>query len=124
MYKEAGAIPLVRSTTPQALLSLNSLNPIWGQAKNPFQQGRVVGGSSGGCGGQMGSRCVPISIGADGGGSLRFPAAFCGIYVFKPTQTRLSGKGLVHAQKNGFSLFDKFPHCFGPYGKSVQDLVT
>jgi len=67
---------------------------------------------------------VPIGIGSDAGGSLRFPAAFCGVYSFKPTQTRFSSKGMGVMSKIDFQLFNHFPAAFGAFGKSVPDLIT
>ena len=52
------------------------------------------------------SRCVPLGIGTDIGGCLRFPAASCGIMSFKPTQTRFSRKGISEARKDKFSEFN------------------
>jgi Asp-tRNA(Asn)/Glu-tRNA(Gln) amidotransferase A subunit family amidase len=52
---------------------------------NPHNNQRSCGGSSGGDAGLIAARCIPISLGTDIGGSLRFPASFCGIYGFKPS---------------------------------------
>ena len=82
---KAEAIPLVRGNLPQAALSVHSVNKIWGRAKNPYDQERSCGGSSGGDAGLVASRCVPLGIGTDIGGSIRIPAAFNGIVGFKPT---------------------------------------
>jgi Asp-tRNA(Asn)/Glu-tRNA(Gln) amidotransferase A subunit family amidase len=54
---------------------------------------RTCGGSSGGNGGLIASNCVPVGLGTDIGGSVRFPAAFCGIYGFKATDRRVSREG-------------------------------
>jgi Asp-tRNA(Asn)/Glu-tRNA(Gln) amidotransferase A subunit family amidase len=58
---------------------------IWGTAENFYDRERSCGGSSGGDAGLVASRCVPIAIGSDIGGSIRVPATFNGIIGFKPT---------------------------------------
>jgi len=57
---------------------------------NPLNVKRSCGGSSGGDAGLIAARCVPFALGSDIGGSLRVPAAFCGIYGMKPTTGRIS----------------------------------
>ena len=71
-------------------MSFESANNVWGYAKNPWNHNRIVGGSSGGEGGLLSTRCSPIGIGSDIGGSLRSPPAFCGIYGFRPSSNRVS----------------------------------
>lgn len=56
-----------------------------GRVRNPCDEGRTVGGSSGGEGGLVSSRCSPIGIASDLGGSIRIPSTWCGAYGFKPT---------------------------------------
>ena len=108
---------------PQSALSIHTNNRIWGEAKNPLNQSRTCGGSSGGEAGLISAKCIPLGIGSDIGGSIRFPAAFCGIYGFKPTQTRTSGKGMVPANKARFKVFKQLTGCAGPLGLCVDDLV-
>jgi Asp-tRNA(Asn)/Glu-tRNA(Gln) amidotransferase A subunit family amidase len=64
---------------------MDSINPIYGTARNPHDVNRSCGGSSGGDGGLVAAKCSPLGIGTDVGGSIRIPAAFCGVYGFKPT---------------------------------------
>lgn len=85
IIKDGGAIPLIRGNVPQAALSIHTTNLIWGTAQNFYNRDRSCGGSSGGDGGLVASRCVPIAIGSDIGGSIRVPATFNGIVGFKPT---------------------------------------
>lgn len=66
-------------------MSPHTNNRVWGESLNPLDNERTCGGSSGGDAGLLAARCIPISIGSDIGGSIRFPAAFCGVYGFKPT---------------------------------------
>jgi Asp-tRNA(Asn)/Glu-tRNA(Gln) amidotransferase A subunit family amidase len=80
-----GAIIIVKGNCPQALMMANSYS-FWGNSANPYDSKRQTAGSSGGDAGLVAARCVPFSVGADIGGSLRYPAHFCGIFTFKPTQ--------------------------------------
>ena len=83
--KEAGAIPMIRGNVPQNVFILHTQNNIYGTALNPHDHTRTCAGSSGGDAGLVGSRCIPLSIGTDIGGSIRTPAAFSGVLGFKPT---------------------------------------
>lgn len=85
LFLKAGAIPLVRGNVPQSCLSIHTSNFIFGEARNPIDHSRICGGSSGGDAGMLASRCIPLSVGTDIGGSVRIPAGFCGVYGFKPT---------------------------------------
>ena len=96
---EAGAIPIVRGNMPQSALSLHTKNLIFGEARHPLKQERSCGGSFGGDAGLVAARCVPCGLGSDIGGSIRYPAAFCGVYGFKPTTYRVSFKGTAPARR-------------------------
>lgn len=99
VIKHAGAIPLVRGNTIQTMMLGESFNRIWGRSRNPWDLSRTPGGSSGGDAALVAMECVPLAIGSDVAGSLRIPAVFCGICGFKPTSTRLSGKGNMKPRK-------------------------
>ena len=86
---------------------------------NPHNNKRSCGGSSGGDAGLIAARCVPISLGTDIGGSLRFPASFCGIYGFKPSNGRVSRLGLSPARIIRFSEYLHLTTTAGPMGSSV-----
>lgn len=68
-------------------------NPNWGTPRNPHNDQYYTGGSSGGAGYVVSAGLVPFAIGADGGGSIRIPAAFCGVYGLKPSHSRLEDTG-------------------------------
>ncbi|XP_055497537.1 vitamin D3 hydroxylase-associated protein-like isoform X3 [Leucoraja erinacea] len=95
VLKKQGAIPFVKTNVPQTLFSYECSNPIYGQTVNPLDTKRTCGGSSGGEAALIAAGGSILGIGTDVGGSIRFPAAFCGICGFKPTASRLSKKGLT-----------------------------
>jgi fatty acid amide hydrolase len=86
-------IPFIKSNVAQIAMTYESVNGLWGRVLNPWDKSRTAGGSSGGEGALIASRCTPIGTGADIGGSLRIPAEFCGIYSLKPSSHRLSFSG-------------------------------
>jgi len=120
--KEAGAIPMVKGNIPQLVFSLHSENDIYGVALNPYCKLRTCGGSSGGDAGLVSARCVPLAIGTDIGGSIRVPAAFTGIYGFKPTANRVSYKGCVLPLPDGSAPQTRITAVPGPLATSVMDL--
>lgn len=65
-------------------MTFESTNNIFGRALNPWNLSRATGGSSGGEAGLLAARCSVIGVGSDIGGSIRIPAAFCGVYGLKP----------------------------------------
>ena len=123
LYLRAGAIPIIRGNVPQSAMSMHTKNLIFGEARNPLDQTRSCGGSSGGEAGLIAARCVPIGIGSDIGGSIRFPASFCGIYGLKPTVTRVAFRGHPKAAKVQFSIPGHLQAVIGPLGGTVEDLV-
>jgi fatty acid amide hydrolase len=92
--RKAGALILGKTNVPQSLLSpLETTNPIWGTSRNPWSTDRAPGGSSGGEGVVLASGMSPLGLGTDVGGSIRLPAAFCGVSGLKPTANRWSNLG-------------------------------
>jgi len=68
-------------------------NPNWGTPKNPHNDQYYTGGSSGGSAYAVSAGLVPFALGNDGGGSIRIPSSFCGVYGLKTTHARLAGEG-------------------------------
>lgn len=93
--EQAGAIPLGAIHMAEFALSPTGLNSHLGPGRNPHDIERVSGGSSSGSGMVVGGRHVPLAIGSDTGGSVRLPAAFCGVVGLKPTQYRVSLAGAM-----------------------------
>jgi fatty acid amide hydrolase len=121
LLKNQGAIPFIRSNVPQCLFSCESVNHIWGRARNPWNRERTCGGSSGGEAGLVAAKCSPLGIGNDQGGSIRIPSFYCGVYGFKPTDGRITMKGMMHVAPSLTGHFAIKP-VHGPIGKSVNDL--
>mmetsp|Transcript_29848 Transcript_29848/g.59358 ORF Transcript_29848/g.59358 Transcript_29848/m.59358 type:complete len:612 (-) Transcript_29848:46-1881(-) len=119
--REAGAVVLARGNVGQCMMLPESKNNVWGETKNPWNLGRSPGGSSGGEAALVSSGCVPLGIGSDVGGSIRIPAAFCGVYGFKPTPGRVSKKGCMAPRfkdRNGMGLV--IPATPGPISRDVD----
>ena len=91
--RAAGAIVLGKTNVAQMLLAVESSNPVYGRTKNPWNVDRTPGGSSGGEGAIVAAGGSPLGLGTDIGGSVRVPAAFCGIAALKPTQGRTPDQG-------------------------------
>lgn len=120
---QAGAIPFVRSNIPQALLTIESENEIFGICKNPHNLEKTAGGSSGGEGSLIASCCSPFGVGSDIGGSSRIPAAFNGIVGFKPTNPRLCYFGSPQVSPIGdTSQQTLISATYGPLAKTAKDI--
>lgn len=88
-FLDEGGIVLGKTNVPQLLVFIESDNRVYGKTNNPINPNFTCGGSSGGEGAIIGAGASPVGIGSDIGGSLRFPAAFCGICSIKPTMQRI-----------------------------------
>ncbi|XP_037763094.1 fatty-acid amide hydrolase 1 isoform X2 [Chelonia mydas] len=119
VLKRRGALPFVKTNVPQSLLNFDCSNLIFGQTVNPLDHTKTPGGSSGGEGALISSGGSILGIGTDVGGSLRFPAAFCGICTLKATGGRLSKKGVVASIPGQKSAVVGI----GPMAKDVDSLA-
>src|SRR5579859_5404095 len=88
-----GAILLAKTNVPQTLLAFECNNPIFGVTQNPVVKGFTSGGSSGGEAALLKLDGTAVGWGTDIGGSLRIPAAWCGVYSLKPVRGRFSWRG-------------------------------
>jgi aspartyl-tRNA(Asn)/glutamyl-tRNA(Gln) amidotransferase subunit A len=82
---DAGAVVIGKTTTPEFGWKGTGISPRTGVTRNPWDPARNSGGSSAGSGATVAAGAVPVAIGTDAGGSIRIPAAFCGVVGFKPT---------------------------------------
>ena len=116
--RDAGAIVLARSNVPEFAMAGETDNLIYGRTNNPLDESRTPGGSSGGEGALVGSGSTVLGIGTDILGSVRIPAAFCGVVGFKPASTAVSKQG-IWPDLAGFFL-DSWLGV-GPLTRSVRD---
>ncbi len=109
-------------------MSYHSENRVWGTAQNPYNKLRTCGGSSGGDAALVATRCVPLAIGTDIGGSIRIPSDFNGVYGFKGSSNRLTQIGGHNVMKNLFSSLTapggRLRGTIGPIASNVDDLIT
>ena len=100
--RAAGAIPIAKTNVPQLMIFTETDNPLYGRTNNPWDLERSCGGSSGGEAALIAAGASPLGLGNDIGGSLRIPAAFCGITSIRPTAGRTPdhcGHGLPVGQR-------------------------
>ncbi|KAG6337079.1 hypothetical protein ID866_2032 [Astraeus odoratus] len=119
ILRKAGAIIYVKTQNPQALLSLETNNNVFGRTCNPFNTDLTSGGSSGGEGALVACGGSPLGVGTDIGGSIRIPAAHCGLYGLKGSVARLPHSGLLGSHDG----MDAIIGCIGPMATSARDLA-
>ncbi|KAI1342306.1 amidase [Xylariaceae sp. FL0016] len=114
----AGAVVYVKTNVSQAHLMVESINNVFGTTKNPHNLALSVGGSSGGEAGLLAARGSVLATGTDGGGSIRFPAAFCGVWGLKCSKGRIPGMGLMSPRDGNEST----NAGFGPMAHTVSSM--
>lgn len=111
--KSAGAISVGKTNLHELAYGIRSNNPYYGSVLNPRDLTRIPGGSSGGSAALVAAGLLPLTTGSDTGGSIRIPAAYCGIVGLKPTYDLLSRRGIL-------PLNYGLDHA-GPLGSCVED---
>ncbi|HET9146418.1 MAG TPA: amidase family protein, partial [Acetobacteraceae bacterium] len=115
VLRRVGGLVLGKTNTPEFAAGANTRNKVYGATGNPFDPARSAAGSSGGSAVALATGMVPLATGSDMGGSLRNPAAFCGIVGMRPSP------GLVPSEKRllGWSSLS----VLGPMARTVPDLA-
>jgi aspartyl-tRNA(Asn)/glutamyl-tRNA(Gln) amidotransferase subunit A len=111
--RRAGAIPVGKLALEEFGIGSDDDEGAWPSARNPWDPARTPGGSSGGCAAAVAAGLVPLAIGTDTGGSVRCPAAMCGVVGLKPTDGRIDKAGV-------FPLAPSLDQV-GPITRTVQD---
>jgi amidase/aspartyl-tRNA(Asn)/glutamyl-tRNA(Gln) amidotransferase subunit A len=114
--KQVGAIAIGALNMDEYAYGFVTENSHYGATLNPCDCTRIAGGSSGGSAAAVVAGLVPLTLGSDTNGSIRVPAALCGVYGFKPTYGRLSRAGAF--------LFSSSLDCIGPFARSVRDIAA
>jgi mandelamide amidase len=113
--REAGAIVLGKTNLSEMSLGWSSTNEAFGAVRNPWDRTRIPGGSSGGTAVAVAAAMAPLGVAEDTCGSVRVPAALCGIAGLRPTTGRYSARGVMPLAP----LFD----TIGPHARTVADLA-
>ena len=115
--KAAGAILLGKTCTCEFGYKAVTDSPLWGITRNPWNVGMTPAGSSGGAAAAVASGMGPMAVGSDGGGSIRAPASFCGVFGLKPSRGRVP----IYPLLSGWETLDRRVAHLGPLTRTVAD---
>src|SRR5687767_11194355 len=115
--RAAGAIVIGKTNVPELGYGSQTYNDVFGPTRNPYDETKTVGGSSGGAAAALAAGLVPVADGSDYMGSLRNPAAFCNVYGFRPSLGRVVSPPYE-------SAFEAVIGTTGPMARSPRDLAA
>lgn len=119
--RAAGAVIMGKTNVPLWAADCQSDNPLFGRTNNPWDPGRTPGGSSGGAAAAVAAGLAALEFGSDFAGSIRVPAAFCGVYGHRPSETALPRSG--HFPGASFPNPAAVMAVLGPLARSAEDLA-
>ena len=118
--KRQGGLVLAKTSMPELASSYETDNPITGRCNNPRDLARTTGGSTGGEGALLAADASPLGIGTDGGGSIRVPSHYCGVFGLRPTAGRVPETGAWPSTRaSGYADMT----CIGPMGRTTRDVA-
>lgn len=113
--RAAGCVVVGKTNTPEFGFIADTFNPLFGPTRNPWNPQRSPGGSSGGTAAAVAAGMIPVGTGSDGGGSIRIPAAACGLSGLKPSPGRVPGG------PEPMGALDL--SCVGPMARRIRDVA-
>ncbi|MFI8829029.1 indoleacetamide hydrolase [Streptomyces sp. NPDC053431] len=113
--RQAGALVLGKTNMDELAYGVTSDNQAFGSVRNPYRHTHIAGGSSGGTAAAIAARLAPGGLGTDTGGSIRIPAALCGVAGLRPSMGRYGQQGLLAISPTRDTV--------GPMGRTVDDLA-
>ena len=119
--RAAGAVIMGKTNVPPNAGDWQTDNPLFGRTGNPWNLDRVPGGSSGGAAAAVAAGLVPLEYGSDIGGSIRYPAAWCGIYGHRPSSTAIPDSG--HFPGSPLPNPTLQLNTLGPMARTAEDLM-
>jgi Asp-tRNA(Asn)/Glu-tRNA(Gln) amidotransferase A subunit family amidase len=113
--RQAGALVIGKTNLHELAYGVTSVNGFFGSVRNPYDHDRIAGGSSGGTAAAVSARLAPAGLGTDTGGSVRIPAALCGVVGLRPTGGRYPQQGIM--------LVSTTRDTAGPLARTVSDVA-
>ncbi|MEV6955529.1 amidase [Streptomyces sp. NPDC051183] len=120
LLRAAGAVIVGKTNVPVMCQDLQTSNPLFGRTKNPYDDTRTAGGSSGGPAAAVAAGMTSLEVGSDLAGSLRLPAAYCGVYALRPSGGIVPTRGHIPRPPGWLTSSDML--TIGPVARNAEDL--